>query len=212
MSFKSVSFDIEHCFNESLEAYRKNFLVLILASLTLFILGPLTLFILTGPLQAGFMMMILHSLKSEEKPKFDDLFKYLNRFSSLLIGFFVPAICSIIGLFFLVFPGIIIFTIWMYVLLLIVDKDLDVVDALKESYNLVINNNIWKHIILILIVIAIPLIVGCQQGPLGLILAILAYPLVTGLIVSAYNQLSGKKSAEVKNNETAEDEKPETGS
>ncbi|MFC1563072.1 hypothetical protein ACFL4Z_03375 [candidate division KSB1 bacterium] len=210
MSFKTESFDIEQCFNESLEAYRKNFLAFVLASLTLFILGPLTIFILFGPLQAGLMMMILSSMKNEVKPKFDDLFKYFNRFVSFLIGFYIPAILGFIGLFFLIIPGLLIFTIWIYILILIADKNLDVVDAMKKSYNLVINNNIWMHIILILIVTAILSILSIQQGPLGLILSILAYPLTIGLIVSAYNQLSRKEHAEVKDNTHINDENKET--
>ncbi len=206
MSLSSESFDVEHCFSESLETYRKNFLLFVLASLTLFILGPLTFFIIMGPIQAGFMMMILYSIRNEEKPKFDDLFKYFNKFGSLILGFFVPVICCFIGLFFLVVPGFLIITVWMYVLLLIIDNDLSVVDALRESYNIVVKNNIWKHIILLLMVLVIQsIVIGIHPGPLGLILAIFAYPLTTGLIVSAYNQISSRESAETKDNTPVKD-------
>jgi len=210
MSYNKASFDIELCFNESLEAYRKNFLVFILASIIVLTLGIFTIFILMGPLQAGLMMMILSSIKNKEKPKFDDLFKYFNRFASLLIGFYIPAVCSAIGSIFLIFPGLLIFTIWMYVLLLIADKDVEAVKAMKESYNLVVNNNIWKHIILILIATAILMILSAQQGPLGMVLLILAYPLSIGLVVSAYNQLPKEKSAEVKVEAPTEDKNTKT--
>jgi len=210
MSYNKASFDIELCFNESLEAYRKNFLVFILASIIVLTLGIFTIFILMGPLQAGLMMMILSSIKNKEKPKFDDLFKYFNRFAPLLIGFYIPAVCSAIGSIFLIFPGLLIFTIWMYVLLLIADKDVDAVKAMKESYNLVVNNNIWKHIILILIATAILMILSAQQGPLGMVLLILAYPLSIGLVVSAYNQLPKEKSAEVKVEAPTEDKNTKT--
>ncbi len=210
MSYNKASFDIELCFNESLEAYRKNLLVFILASIIVLTLGVFTLFILMGPLQAGLLMMILSSIKNKEKPKFDDLFKYFNRFVSLLIGFYIPAVCGAIGSIFLIFPGLLIFTIWMYVLLLIADKDMDAAKAMKESYNLVVNNNIWKHIILILIATAILGILSAQQGPLGMVLLILAYPLSTGLIVSAYNQLPKEESTEVKDEIPKEDKDKKT--
>ena len=198
MSDNVKSFDVELCFRESLEAYRQNILIFIVASLTVGILGFITICILMGPLQAGFMMMILYSMRKKGRPKFDDLLKYFHRFGSLFLGFFIPVVCGLIGLIFIIIPGLLIFTIWMYVLLFIADKEMGIGDALRASYNLVINNDIWKHLILLIIVFAIQFIAAAPQGPFGVILAVLAGPLTAGLIVSAYHQLMDKESVEIK--------------
>jgi len=209
MSGNVKSFDVELCFRESLEAYRENILIFIIASLTVSILGFITIFILMGPLQAGFMMMILYSIREKGTPKFDDLLKYFHRFGSLFLGFFIPVICSFIGLIFLIIPGLLIFTVWMYVLLFITDKEMGIWDALRASFNLVVNNDIWKHLILFIIVFAIQFIAAAPQGPFGVILYVLAIPLTTGLIVSAYHQLMDKESVEIKEEVPPKEEKIE---
>lgn len=210
MSGNVMTFDIELCFRESLEAYRRNILIFIIASLTVSILGVMTIFILMGPLLAGFMMMILCSMREEGTPKFDDLLKYFSRFGTLFLGFFIPVICSLIGLIFLIIPGLLIFTVWMYVLLFITDKEMGIWDALRASFNLVVNNNIWKHLILFIMAFAIQSIAGAPQGPFGIILFILAAPLTVGLVVSAYHQLMDKESVEIKEEVTPKEEKIET--
>jgi len=210
MSDNVKTFDVELCFRESLEAYRRNILIFIIASLTVSVLGFITIFILMGPLLAGFMMMILCSMREEVTPKFDDLLKYFHRFGTLFLGFFIPVICSFIGLIFLIVPGLLIFTVWMYVLLFITDKGMGIWDALRASFNLVVNNNIWKHLILFIIAFAIQSIAAAPQGPFGVILCVLAAPLTIGLIVSAYRQLMEKESVEIKEEVPPKEEKTET--
>jgi len=213
MSGNVKTFDIELCFRESLEAYRENILVFIIASLTVSVLGFITIFILMGPLLAGFMMMILYSIRKEGTPEFDDLLKYFHRFGSLFLGFFIPVVCSFIGLIFLIIPGLLIFTVWMYVLLFITDKEMGIWDALRASFNLVVNNDIWKHLILLIITFAINFIAITtifQNVFFGIILFILAAPLTTGLIVSAYRQLVDKESVEIKEEVPPKEEKRET--
>jgi len=209
MSGNVKTFDVELCFRESLEAYRENILVFIIASLTVIVLGFITIFILMGPLLAGFMMMILYSMRKEGTPKFDDLLKYFKRFGTLFLGFFIPVVCVFIGLMFLVIPGLLIFTVWMYVLLFITDKEMGIWDALRASYNLVVKNDIWKHLILFIMAFAIQSIAGAPQGPFGVILFILAGPLTIGLIVSAYHQLMDKESVEIKEEVPPKEEKIE---
>jgi len=162
-----------------------------------------------GPLLAGFMMMILYSMRKEGTPKFDDLLKYFKRFGTLFLGFFIPVVCVFIGLMFLVIPGLLIFTVWMYVLLFITDKEMGIWDALRASYNLVVKNDIWKHLILFIMAFAIQSIAGAPQGPFGVILFILAGPLTIGLIVSAYHQLMDKESVEIKEEVPPKEEKIE---
>ena len=210
MSGNVKSFDVELCFRESLEIYRRNILIFIIASLTVSVLGFITIFILMGPLLAGFMMMILYAMRKEGTPKFDDLLKYFHRFGSLFLGFFIPVICCFIGLIFLIVPGLLIFTVWMYVLLFITDKEMGIWDALRASFNLVVNNDIWKHLILFIIAFAIQSIAAAPQGPFGVILCVLAAPLTTGLIVSAYRQLVDKESVEIKEEVPPKEEKIET--
>jgi uncharacterized membrane protein len=137
-------------------------------------------------------------MTDKKKPQFDDLFKYLNRFSTLFLGFFIPLICGLLGSIFFVVPGLLIFSIWMYVLIYICDKEMNLKDALKSSYNLVLETNIWKHLLLFIIILAILFIAVFSLGSFGIVLFILVFPITTGLIVSAYYQLTKKETKDVK--------------
>ena len=198
MSDEKKSFDVELCFRQSIDMYRENPLLFIISSLTVTVVGTITFFILAGLLQAGFMMMFLNYMTDKKKPQFDDLFKYFNRFGTLFLGFFIPLICGLLGSIFFVVPGLLIFSIWMYVLIYICDKEMNLKDALKSSYDLVLETNIWKHLLLFVIILAILFIAVFSLGSFGIILFILTFPLTTGLIVSAYYQLTKKETKDVK--------------
>jgi uncharacterized membrane protein len=198
MSDEKKSFDVELCFRQSINVYRENPLLFIILSLTVTVVGTITFLILMGLLQAGFMMIILNYMRDKKKPQFDDLFKYFNRFGTLFLGFFIPLICGLLGSIFFVVPGLLIFSIWMYVLIFICDKEMNINNALKSSYNLVLETNIWKHLLLFIIILAILFIAVFSLGSFGIILFILTFPLTTGLIVSAYYQLAEKETQEVK--------------
>ena len=86
----------------------------------------------------------------------------------------------------------------MYVLIFICDKEMNINNALKSSYDLVLETNIWKHLLLFIIILAILFIAVFSLGSFGVVLFILTFPLTTGLIVSAYYQLAEKETQEVK--------------
>lgn len=188
MESEEKSFDFELCFRQSYEVYRSNFLVLILTSLVVNVLGIFSFGIFMGPLSAGFLMILLKSMRTHEAPKFDDLFQYFGQFGRLFLLFFIVAICSIIGFAFLIVPGILIVTIWMYAFLFACDKYLLIGDALGESYRLVTKHVLWKHVVLMIVVFTLHVLFGLIPHVV-LALTILISPLTYGIIVSAYHQL-----------------------
>lgn len=182
------SFDFELCFRQSFEVYRLNFLVFILASLIVTVLGVFSFGILMGPLAAGFFMMILKSMRSHETPQFDDLFQFFGQFGRLFLLFFIVVSCFLLGSVFLIIPGILIFTVWMYAFLFTCDKYFLIGDALGESYRLVTKHVFWKHVVLMILIFTLHIM--CVVIPhVAVALTVLISPLTYGIIVSAYHQL-----------------------
>lgn len=182
------SFDFELCFRQSFEVYRLNFLVFILASLIVTVLGIFSFGILMGPLSAGFFMMILKSMRSHETPKFDEVFQLFGQFGRLFLLFFTVVIGFLLGSVFLIIPGILIATAWMYVFLFTCDKYFLIGDALGESYRLVTKHVFWKHAVLMITIFSLH-ILSVVIPHVELALTVLISPLTYGIIVSAYHQL-----------------------
>lgn len=182
------SFDVELCFRQSYDVYRSNFLVFILASLAATVLGVCTLGILMGPLQAGLFMMILKKLRTGETPKFDELFNYFNHFGRFVLLFYILFICTLIGFLIVIVPGILVLTIFMYSFLIACDKDMYGSDTLGQSYRLVTTNVFWKHLVLMIMILAL-LGMASSIPHVGKALWIPLIPLTYGIIASAYHQL-----------------------
>ena len=176
--------DIVKPFKDAWEIYIKNFLTILLATLITIILGMITLGILILPLVVGLQMLFVKA-KRGQPIALNDIFAPIKRISAIYFSGIWICILVAIGLILLIVPGLCWASWWMYSLLFIFDKGLGIGAGMRASKEIVRKNNLWMHLILILLVGFI-MNVGNFIPMLNIALDILLMPLALGAIACAY--------------------------
>jgi hypothetical protein len=180
--------DIGKCFNDALEVYKVNILILLLSALIFQVISLFTLLILSGPLFGGYCFMMLNAMrKADKKIELNDMFKMLNKFWPLLGLFFLQGIAIFTGLLLLIIPGILLMTMWLYSYFIMVDKNKGVMDSLKASWNLVKEKGLWINLALAVIYVLLSGVSG-QIPYVGWLLNLFMIPFGILFITSAYIQ------------------------
>ena len=190
-------------FGEWIEAgfslYKENFVVLVLANLIAVILSAVTLGILSGPMFAGLVLIILACLdKKEPKSEIGDIFKgfdyFLDSFLFVIIwGAISIAITLLLtlipcaGQIISMFVSIIISTLIMFGIFLIVDRKMSFWPASLASINLVKTN--FFPFAGFMIVAGVLGYIGALACGIGLIITM---PIGACIIAVAYRNLFGK--------------------
>ena len=159
---------------------------LILITLVLFGLTILTLGILTPVAMAGYMQSILYMLRDGREPKPQDLFSQMNLFLPLLGFGMVVFIATAVGSILLVIPGVLVILgvsyTCIYMLPLMTDQKLGLMDAVKASYTMSMKGSLADHFIMIIIFFGI-LMIGFSVF-IGLLFA---QPLATVFLLLIYD-------------------------
>jgi hypothetical protein len=111
-----------------------------------------------------------------------------------LFPFFFLSILIIIGFIFLVIPGIIMMTWWLYVLLLMADKELPLGAAMAASRRKVIEKGFFMHLVFAFMITIVPALlinaVAAVLPPLKL-LQVLLIPFQSACLASLYLEQFG---------------------
>jgi len=190
-------------FGEWIEAgfslYKENFVVLVLASLIATILSAVTLGILSGPLFAGLVLIILACLdKKEPKAEIGDIFKgfeyFLDSFLFVIIWGAISIVITLLltlipcaGQIISMFVSIIISTLVMFGIFLIVDRKMNFWPASLASINLVKTN--FFPFAGLMIVAGVLGYIGVLACGIGIIITM---PIGACIIAVAYRDLFGK--------------------
>ena len=149
------------------------------ATITLGILAPVTM--------AGYTQSLLQLIRNGREPKVQDLFAHMNLFLPLLgfgLGVFVA---TSIGFMLLFLPGVVIVLAvtfcCIYMLPLMTDKKMGLVDAIKESYAMGRRGELIDHLVVVIIFVAITTIGGTV-----FIGVLFTQPLATLFLVSTYEE------------------------
>jgi hypothetical protein len=150
-------------FKDSLEtAWKltlKNIASLIITTLVMFVACFLTLGILSFVMIAGYMQSILLMLRDGREPKVQDLFSQMKLFFPLLGFGVVVFILALIGFSLFVLPGVaVVLTVsycCLFMLPLMTDKNLGLINAVKASYSMVIRGNMTDMIAVFLIYVGL---------------------------------------------------------
>jgi len=102
--------------------------------------------------------------------------------AAAIVGFF-----TVVGLIALIIPGVILILMWMFVKLLIVERNLNPLDAMKESSRITKGSR-WE-LLLLLILIIVMNIVGAILIGVGLLVTV---PITLLAITHAYRVLAAK--------------------
>jgi len=163
----------------------KNIAPLILITLVLSILSILTLGLFTAVLLSGYVYSLLLLIRDGREPKIQDLFSHLNLFLPLFLLSILLFLATMIGfkLFFL--PGIAVLCMvtfgGIYILPLMVDKKLGLVDAVKGSWEMAVKGNIADHIVVVILFIGL-----ISIGSSVFIGTLFTQPFATILVLSVY--------------------------
>lgn len=126
-------------------------LMLVVSFFTLGILFPVTM--------AGYMYSILLMVRDGREPKIQDIFSQMRLFFPLLGFAFLFLIALLIGFTMLFLPGIFIMAAvsfcCIYMIPLMVDKDMGLIDAVKKSYKLAFYGEVVDQIVIVLLFIGI---------------------------------------------------------
>jgi hypothetical protein len=164
-----------------------NVVSLILTTLVMVAVSSLTLGILAPVTMAGYTQSLLQLIRSGREPKVQDLFSHMNLFLPLLGFGLAVFIATSIGFMLLFLPGIIIVLAvtfcCIYMLPLMTDKNMGIVDALKESYAMGRRGELVDHVVVVIIFMAITMIGGTV-----FIGVLFTQPLATLFLLSTYEE------------------------
>jgi uncharacterized membrane protein len=156
------------------------FIQVLVSIFSLGILAPVT--------TAGYMKSLLLAAREGRTPDIKDLFSEMSLFLPLLGFAFVIVIAIGIGFMFLILPGFILMIAFLfaslYMLPLMVDRRLGVIDALKASWEMANRNPIADQAIITIIYAAL-FSIGGSLGGLGILVT---QPLATFVLLSVYQE------------------------
>jgi len=158
------------------------FMTLVMACasfLTLGILAPVT--------AAGYIQAVLLMFREGREPKIQDVFSRMDLFLPLLAFEVIAVIATAVGLSLLVLPGVLISLAiafgCLYMLPLMTDRNMKLMDALKESFSMSFQGNTADHFVVTLLVIGISWI-----GVNTVIGWLFTQPMATIFLVSVYEE------------------------
>ncbi len=180
--------DFQGHLKNMMDMMKEEFLVLFVGGLVIQLLISLTLGILTGPLMAGYLLLMLQWLKTEETCEFNDLFSGMRRFADLFSVFFLMLLILFGYMLFMV-PGVVMTVWWMYVLFLMADKGLPLGEAMSASKEKVSEKGFFMHLVFMLMISVVPTILLTIIAAIIPPLAVLQYflfPLQCACLASLY--------------------------
>lgn len=162
--------------------------VLILGGLLVQLLTAFSLGLLAGPLVGGYTLLIILYLRENRKPVFNDIFSGLQQFAKLF-PYFIVLLLIFIGFMLLVLPGLLLATWWLYVLPLMVDRDMTFTDAMRLSMKRVNETGFLMHLVFLLLITVIPMMLidfASTLMPLLIVLKIFLPPFQVGCLSGLY--------------------------
>jgi hypothetical protein len=177
--------DIGKVFERGWKLFVKDVAPYVIGALILAALSVVTIGILYGPLSAGLYVMAVRRVRQNRTAEIGDVFWGLSHFWRFFGAALLLLILIGIGFVFLIIPGLLLATIWIYVFPVMVDRDMGVFDAMAESRRLVRENGFGQHFVMMLLLIALS-IAGSIAGGLGHLLTLpLSFTIITAMYFAA---------------------------
>ena len=163
----------------------KHLAPLLLMTLVLVIVSVVTLGILTLVMMAGYVHAILLMLRNDRQPQIQDLFSQMNLFLPLLGFYIVIAIAIFVGMSLFVLPGLAVICALafgcLYILPLMTDRGMGLIDAIKVSWQISMQDNLADQIVISILFIGLIAIGGSV-----FIGTLLTQPFAMVFLVSVY--------------------------
>ena len=174
-------------FRKAASAFADDVVPLLLATLIATVLSIVTLGVLAGPLYAGLSNMVITRVRDGKSPQVGDVFSCMDRFWSFL-GASIVLLLAIGLASITIIGGVLLATIWLYVIPFMVDRRMGVFEAMTASKDVVVRGGFWQHLVLVILLFAISAI---GHGPL----ALLTMPFSVAVVLVAYLVLENRVGA-----------------
>jgi hypothetical protein len=139
---------------------------------------------------AGYMHAILLLVREGREPRAQDVFSQTGLFLPLLLFGVTVSLLAMIGFALLFLPGFLfllaVFFFCLYMLPLMTDRGLGLLDAIKESYSMVTRDGINDHVIVFILFVGLSAV-----GSTVLLGSLFTLPLATLFLMSVYQSLAG---------------------
>ena len=172
----------------------KHIASLIFLTLAAVVVSVVSLGILAPVVMAGYMQALLLLVRDEREPVIQDVFSQMGLFLPLFIFGIILTAAAMIGFFLLFLPGVLILAgasfCCLYMLPLMTDRNIGLVDAAGESFAMVTKEKIGDHIIVFLLFAGISAV-----GSSILLGTLFTQPLATVFLMSVYHSLTGEQQA-----------------
>lgn len=160
---------------------------LIIMTLVMILISVFSLGILWPVVTAGYIYSIMLVLKQDREPKIQDIFSQMHLFFPLLGFAILFIIISMVGIILFFLPGVIFILavtfFCLYMIPLMVDKKMGLIDAIKKSCSMSLDGEIVDHIVFVVLFVGITSI-----GNSILIGMLFTLPFATIFLLSAYQE------------------------
>jgi len=191
--------DFKEHFEQAWQTFIGHFAPILVNTLVMIVVSIASLGILAPVVSAGYMQSLLLALREDRKPDVKDLFAHMDLFFSLFGFVALFVILVIIGFILLILPGVAILLagtyFLVYLLPLMTDQRLGLIEAIKESYRMAMEDPIVEHIAVVAVLIILDSI-----GSSIVLGTLLTHPFACLFILSVYEikkqrQISGPETA-----------------
>jgi uncharacterized membrane protein len=161
-----------------------------LASILVLVLGGIVLLVLIGAIESAYLGGMLDV--ADGQPVSIGTFFRPRHVGAVILTSIIVSILTAIGYALCIIPGIAVAILTIFAPLIVIDRGMGPVDAIKGSYEIVKNN--FVHVLLAWLVIAAITAVGSLLCGVGLLVAV---PVAALILVYTYRKLSGGQLAEL---------------
>jgi hypothetical protein len=164
---------------------KSDLLPFVLMALVFLVVNSCIPLVLQGPMMAGFHIACIRKLMAG-RTEVGDLFKAFNRFGATLVAFLIITVFTSLASLLCLIPGLIVWAIYQFTFLFVVDKKMDFWPAMQASHALVKKD--YLGFTLFSFVLLLINVAGALLCLVGLLLTV---PLYYAAITAAYRDLVG---------------------
>jgi len=168
---------------------------LILMTLVMGVISFISLGILAPVIMAGYMHSVLLMIREGREPRIQDIFSHMRLFLPLFLFGLVVFLGITIGFMLLVLPGLLVILAvsfgCLYVLPLMTDKGMGLMDAIRESFRMSTGKNTLDQIVIMVIYLGLSAVGGSV-----FIGWLFTQPFATVFLLSIYEQKTGNSVLE----------------
>ena len=147
--------DFKHHLETAWNQLLGNIVALILMTLVMFGISIITLGILAPVMMAGYLQSVLLLLRNGREPDIRDLFGQMRLFLPLMAFTIAVVLVTMVGFMLLILPGFAVTFalcfVCIYMLPLMTDRQLGLLDALQQSYVMTVKDNPTEHLVVVVL-------------------------------------------------------------